>query len=190
MRPADHGGFGDARMRDQRGFDLHRAEAMAGDVQHVVDAAHDPVVAVGIAVGAVAGDVVAVLELAPVGVEVAIVVAPDGAQHRRARAADDEIAARLRALHGMALFVDDVGIDAGQRLRAGAGLGGGDAGQRRNHDGAGFGLPPGIDDRAALAADHAVIPHPRFGIDRLADGAEQAQRLRDRSSAEWHRRVS
>ena len=55
------------------------------------------------------------------------------------------------------------------------GLVGDRAGQRRDHDHAGLGLPPGIDDRAALAADDLVIPHPRLGIDRLADGAEQPQ---------------
>ena len=40
---------------------------------------------------------------------------------------------------------------------------------------AGFRLPPGIDDGAALVADVFVIPDPRLGIDRLADGADQAQ---------------
>ena len=50
-----------------------------------------------------------------------------------------------------------------------------DARQRRDHDRAGFRLPPGIDDRAALAADVPVIPDPRFGIDRLADRSEQPQ---------------
>ena len=39
---------------------------------------------------------------------------------------------------------------------------------------AGFGLPPGVDDGAALLADDTVIPHPGFGVDRFADGAEQA----------------
>ena len=48
-------------------------------------------------------------------------------------------------------------------------------GSGRHHDAAGFGLPPGIDDRAALAADLAVIPHPGFGIDPFADRAEQPQ---------------
>ena len=76
---------------------------------------------------------------------------------------------------GCAGFVDDDRHDAGQRLRAAAGLGGDGAGQRRHHDAARFGLPPGIDDRAALAADLAVIPHPGFGIDPFADGAEQPQ---------------
>ena len=50
------------------------------------------------------------------------------------------------------------------------------AGQRRDQNAAGLGLPPGIDDRAAVVADHAVIPFPGFGIDRLADRAEQPQR--------------
>ena len=49
MRPADDGGLGDLRMIDQRALDLHRADAMAGDVQHVVDAAEQPVVAVVVA---------------------------------------------------------------------------------------------------------------------------------------------
>ena len=41
--------------------------------------------------------------------------------------------------------------------------------------GAGFGLPPCVDNGAFLVADDRVIPHPRFGVDRLADRAEQAE---------------
>ncbi len=62
----------------------------------------------------------------------------------------------------------------GSRRRAG--LERGRARQRRDQDAAGLGLPPGVDDRAAAVADHAVIPLPGFRIDRLADGAEQPQR--------------
>ena len=40
---------------------------------------------------------------------------------------------------------------------------------------AGFGLPPGVDDRAAPFPDDLSIPHPRFRIDWLADSAQQAQ---------------
>ena len=57
--PADGGGFGHVRMADERAFDLDRAQPMAGDVEHVVDAAHDPVVAVVVAAGVVAGQVLA-----------------------------------------------------------------------------------------------------------------------------------
>ncbi len=51
------------------------------------------------------------------------------------------------------------------------------AGQRRDQDAAGLGLPPGVDDRAAPLADHVVVPEPGLGIDRLADRAEQLQAL-------------
>ena len=56
------------------------------------------------------------------------------------------------------------------------GLVGQDARQRRDHDPAGLGLPPRVDDRAAPAADHLVVPEPRLRVDRLADRAEQPQR--------------
>src|SRR5215469_3840421 len=39
----------------------------------------------------------------------------------------------------------------------------------------GFRLPPRVHDGAAIAADDLPIPHPGFGIDRLAHGAEQAE---------------
>ena len=61
---ADDGGFGNHRIGDQRRFDLHRAQAVAGDVEHVVDAAHDGEIA-GLLVAhrAVAGEVKLAAEL-------------------------------------------------------------------------------------------------------------------------------
>src|SRR3546814_20918687 len=50
-------------------------------------------------------------------------------------------------------------------------------GQRRNQNATGFGLPPGIDDRATRIADHLVIPAPGFRVDRFADRAEQTNGL-------------
>src|SRR5690606_23721930 len=41
--------------------------------------------------------------------------------------------------------------------------------------GTGFGLPPGIDDRAAALADVLVVPLPGFRVDRLADRTQQTQ---------------
>jgi hypothetical protein len=43
---ADDRGLGDLGVRDQRALDLHGRQAVAGDVDDVVDAAHDPEVAV------------------------------------------------------------------------------------------------------------------------------------------------
>ena len=72
--------------------------------------------------------------------------------------------------------VDDLGADAGQRERGRTRLCGGGPGQRADHDPPGLGLPPGIDDRARAAADVLAVPHPRFRVDRLADGPEELQR--------------
>ena len=75
-----------------------------------------------------------------------------------------------------ALLVDQRRLDAEERPRRRAGLELGGAGQRRDEDAAGLRLPPGVDDRAAAVADHAVIPLPGLRIDRLADRAEQPER--------------
>ena len=57
VREADDRGLGDGLVRDQRALDLGGAQAVARDVEHVVDAAGDPVVAVLVAAAAVAGEV-------------------------------------------------------------------------------------------------------------------------------------
>ena len=44
--------------------------------------------------------------------------------------------------------------------------------KRSQHDVAGFGLPPGIDDWAAVASNRVAIPHPRFRIDWFPDCAQ------------------
>ena len=62
VRTPDHRGLGHARMRRQRRFHLHGAETMAADVEHVVDATEVPEIAVGAALGAIAGEVDAIAE--------------------------------------------------------------------------------------------------------------------------------
>ena len=91
------------------------------------------------------------------------------------------------AFQHLALGVDDLRDHAEERPRRRAGLEPRRARQRRDQDAAGLGLPPGVDDRAAAVADHAVVPLPGFRIDRLADGAEQPQRC---ARGLLHRRVA
>ena len=66
-------GLGHLGMADQGALHLGGADAVAGDVDDVVDAAHEPVVAVLISPGAVAGEVHA-RELDEVGLLEAVVV--------------------------------------------------------------------------------------------------------------------
>src|SRR5690606_15851543 len=154
-------------------LDLHGPEAVAGDVHHVVHAAHDPEVAVLVAPGAVAGEV-RVRHLAPVLVAVPVVVAVDGAQHAWPRPLDDQVAARVRG-HLVAVGVHHGGVDAEERHAGRARLGGVHAGDRRDHDPAGLGLPPGVNHGSAVTAYHAAVPHPRLGVDGLAHGAYEPQ---------------
>ena len=81
------------------------------------------------------------------------------------------------AFENIADLVDDLRRDAEEGPRRRAGLQINRAGQRRDQHAAGLRLPPCVDDRAAAFADDAVIPFPGFRVDRLADGAEQAQRF-------------
>ena len=64
---------------------------------------------------------------------------------------------------------------------AAAGLGGVCTGQGGHQMAAGFGLPPGVDDRAAALADDVVVPVPGFGVDRFAHGAQQCAGCTDRT---------
>src|SRR6266436_7374556 len=100
------GGFGDFGDGEAGGFDFLGAEAVAGDVDHVVDAAEDPIVAVrgehG-AVGGVVGPITPVLALGilvvlfVVLIDEALRVAPDGLHDARPRIADADVASAARA---------------------------------------------------------------------------------------------
>ena len=131
----------------RRTFDLDRAQPVPGHVQHVVDPPHDPVIAVLVAPGVVAGQVI-VRHLFPILLGVAGVVTPDAAQHARPRLGNDQPAA-MPFVDRPAPIVDDRRHDARQRLGAAPRLGGDRAWQRAHHDSPRLGLPPRVDDRAA-----------------------------------------
>src|ERR1044071_10114749 len=57
VRIANDRSLGDLWMRDERALDLGGAEAVAGDIDDIVDPAGDPVEPVSVAARAVTGDV-------------------------------------------------------------------------------------------------------------------------------------
>ena len=160
-------------MSHQGGFYFHGAETMSADIDHIVYAAHDPEAAVFIFARAVAGKVHAG-NLRPVLTNIAIGVVIDGPQHTGPGFGDNqESSGTLR--HRLAFHSNDLGNDTGKRPRGGAGFRRDGARERSDHDVAGFGLPPGIDDRTAITADDFAVPHPGLGINWLADGPQETQ---------------
>src|SRR5699024_7938400 len=106
---ADHGGRGGPGVADQRGLDLHGGQTMPGDVHAGVDAAEQPDVAVLVPLGAVTGEVEA-LVAGPVGLLEALRIAPDAAQHARPGFVQHQVAA-LAVRDGLPRVVDHVRTD-------------------------------------------------------------------------------
>src|SRR5580698_493530 len=92
---------------------------MTADVHHVVNPAHEPEVALGVAARAVAGKV-SMRELRPIRLYVALIVAPNAAQHSRPWTRQHRVTAPTQR-NRFATVVDDVGENAGQRMSRTAG---------------------------------------------------------------------
>ena len=67
VRQAGHGHFDDGRVQRQAALDLDRRDVLAAGDDHVVDAAGDEEVAVGVEIAGVAGEVPAVAQRLGVG---------------------------------------------------------------------------------------------------------------------------
>ena len=175
VRFTNNGRFGDGRVIDQRTFHFHRADAVPRHIQHVINATQNPQVAVVVPLCAVARkiDVRTTRPLGEIGVDVALIVVPDCARYRGPRTHDGEQSATNRNLPGV--VVQHRNVCAWKRDRCRTWFGSGGTRQRRDHDATGFGLPPRINYRAIVFADVFAIPHPRFGIDGLTNGAQQSQ---------------
>src|SRR5690349_257511 len=108
-------------MRNEGAFHFRGTQAVTADIEHVIETAHDPEVAVFVAPGTVASKIPAFVK-APVDLLIAFLVAPKGAKHGGPWFANDETA----SLVGFAILpvrIDHGGIDSKERKRCGAGLG-------------------------------------------------------------------
>ncbi len=173
VRHAHYRRFGDLGMGDQRGFNFGGAHAVTGDVQYIIHPSGDPVVTILVATGTVAGEVAAG-EGGEVGLLEPLVIAKHGAHLARPGVGDHQVALG-GPLQWLAHVVHQRRLHAEEGTGSRAWLEIGDAGQRADEDAAGLGLPPGIDDGAALLAYGAVVPLPGFRVDGLAHRAHDAQ---------------
>ena len=130
MLLAHHCRFRHRRMSYQRTLHFHGADAMSRHVQHIVHAAEDPPVAVFVKFCTIAGEVQigTAGPFAEVRLDIALSVAPDGAQHAGPRPRDGEQSAakwnRIR------IRVNQCNTVTRQRKRRAGRLGFGHARQR------------------------------------------------------------
>src|SRR5699024_8487927 len=129
-----------------------------------------PHVTIFVFLRAVTGEVFAGI-LRPVGVAVTLIIAPQAAQHGWPRFGDHEVTGTAVG-NGFAGVINNIHFDTGKGDLRGTRLGVRDAGQRRNHDCAGLGLPPGVHDRGLIATDDAAVPDPGFRVDGFTDGSK------------------
>ena len=108
---ADDSRLGDGRVRYECRLDLGGRDPVSGDVHDIVDATQEPQGPVEVDLGAVTGEVV-LRPPRPVGVDVALVVAPDTAQHRGPGLGEHEVTA-VAGFNRGAVVVDDRCADAG-----------------------------------------------------------------------------
>ena len=167
MWVSDNGGFCDCGVLSDCAFYFGCAESVPGDVQYVIDAAGNPVVAVFIAQHAVACHVIAG-EPPEIGIDESPVVCVNSAHDTGPGCFDAEIPACGVAFYFVACLVQNHGFDAEERERRGARFHRGCCGQGSHQNAAGFGLPPRINDGASVFADGVVIPEPFRFLNRFA----------------------
>ena len=161
-------------MRHQRRLNLRRSQTVTRDVQHVVHAPGDPVIAIFIATRAVAAEI-HIFEGGEVGLLKTFVIAKQRTRLTRPGVGDHQTAFG-GPLQRVTFVIDQRRLHAEERTCCRTGFQLGSARQWCDHETASFGLPPGVDHRAFLVADLLPVPLPRFRVNWLAHGTENAQR--------------
>lgn len=130
----DDSGFSAGGVRDEGRFEFSSAEAMTRDVDNVVDAADDPMIAISVAEDAVASEEAAGVR-EEVGLAEALMVAPNGTSHAGPRTVYSEHAADVLA--GKRLTrggIEKNRLDTEEGLAAGARFHASGARQGSHHD--------------------------------------------------------
>src|ERR1035437_1828360 len=174
------GGLGDLVDGESCGLELFGPEAVPGHVDHVVDPAEDPVIAVGGLYRSVTGKVgpvspvLAVLVgavLLVIGLHEHVGLAPDGLEDPGPGVADADVASLAAASgHFVSVLVIYHRVDPQDRGSATTGFHRVHSGQRASQKATVLGLPPGVDDHGFTFADGVVVPAPHRRLDGLTHG--------------------
>ena len=146
-------------MAGQHFLQLTGGKPVAGHVDHIVDATHDIDVAVRVPMAAIPGEVEAGVA-GPIGIDIALMVAPNGGEGARRQRLLEDDGALFAGAKLAAVLVQDAQVVTRGRQGWGAGTG-----LHQLHPGevgadgpAGLRLPPMVDDGNAQ-----VLPQPMVG---------------------------
>ena len=170
MRTPHHSSLSHCLVRDKCTFNLGSAESVARDIEHIIEPSDDGEIPLLVTDGTVTSGIHTGV-VTPVSILIAFFITVNRTQHTWPWLADDQPATFVR-LTLLAFFIKNGGINAKERHGGSTRPDRRATRHRRNHDGTGLGLPPGVNDRAAAAADLIVIPHPCLRVDRFTDGSE------------------
>ena len=169
IRLADDGCLSDLGVRNGGGLDLSIGDSVSCNLQHIIDSALDPPVAILVAGGLVSSQICAGLNL-PVHIPVLLLVpdfiSEEGTEHAWPGSLLNDVAA-VTEWHGVGILVKDIGVESGQWEAHGAGLLGCHD-QRSDDMASGLSLPPGVDDWCPVRADVLSEPHVGFWVQWLA----------------------
>ena len=154
-------------MTDDGTFDFKRPDALALSLDDVVGTADEPVVAIFIFVGAVTSNIPAFDEIG----FVFFGSFPD-LRHLGSKAFLQSQIPFGQGRQFVTMVVNNRGMNAGEGFahRTNANI---HTGVIADHDGAGFGLPPGIMEGVF---ENTIRPEERLGVQRFADTAQMAKR--------------
>ena len=112
MRHANHRGFNNQFAAHQTAFNFRSSKAVAADIQHIINAAHDPKESVAVAARAIARQIHA-WNFSPIRFNVALAVSVNAAQHARPWLANDKQATGVRGKF-VALLIHNRGVHTGK----------------------------------------------------------------------------
>lgn len=140
---------------------------MARYVDYIVDTTGNPVVTIFVTTRAVTCGVVA-FEAREVGLDKAVMVAPDRAALARPRVFDNQVTF-TSTLDLFAFVIEQRRLHTEEWTCRRTRLSCSGTWQRHDHDAASLGLPPGINDWAVTVTEDTVVPLPSLWVDWLAD---------------------
>ncbi len=153
---------------------------MSGNVDHVVHATQDPVVAILCEDRGVACEIRPIAPvftlwipaiLGIVRFDKTFLITPDCLERARPRVLDTDIPSDARSLrYGLALFIEDDRMNAGHSWTCAAGFHRMNCWHRAAQESTGLRLPPCIDDHSLTLANHIVVPAPDLRLNWLAHG--------------------